>query len=256
MPYTSAELRIAGFGPRLMGGHRHEPGILPVACNLIEKRLHIAARLTNIALNFLSLLPHENLSELVFKSNADYVVFESVPIEALHQIGIVRSRLRPYLGRLVLFWDLFVRGFSSLIEYIGGDPLAPMLDYLAAVTLIAAACKSVGVRAVVLLPITRGLRYSAKSVMAYRSALRQLAKVQGIILVDCSEALKALPKSSILQHDLGCLPRMHQEAIGQVISDSVVADILSRSRRFDPLISLTTVKSNQPALKARATRRL
>ena len=76
MPYTSAELRIAGFGPRLMGGHRHEPGILPVACNLIEKRLHIAARLTNIALSFLSLPPHENLSELVLKSNADYIVFE------------------------------------------------------------------------------------------------------------------------------------------------------------------------------------
>jgi hypothetical protein len=207
MPYTSAELRIAGFGPRLMGGHQHEPGILPIACNLIEKRLPFGARLTSIALSFLS-LPHENLSELVLTSNADYVVFESVPSEAQHQIGILRSRLRPYLGRLVLFWDLFVRGFSSLIEYIGGDPLAPMLDYLAAVTLMAAACKSVGVRAVVLLPIARGFRYSTRSVMAYRAALRDLARVQAILLVDCSEALKVLPESSISQHDRGCLAEM------------------------------------------------
>ena len=89
--------------------------------------------------------------------------------------------------------------------------------------------------------------------MAYRSALRELAKVQGIILVDCREALKALPGSSILQHDRGCLSRMRQEAIGQVITDSIVADILSRSRGFDPLISRTTVRGNQPALRARAT---
>jgi hypothetical protein len=93
-------------------------------------------------------------------------------------------------------------------------------------------------------------------VMAYRAALRDLARVQAIILVDCSEALKVLPESPISQHDRGCLSRRCQEAIARLITDSVVTDVLSRSRGFDPLISPTTVRSNQPSLRARAVQGL
>ena len=183
--------------------------------------------------------PLEPLSELVSQSNADYIVFESVPIDtppfrrrdATSVLGI--SSIRPHFDQLAIFWDQLTSGLLSLIEYLGGsDPLAPMLDYLVAVTLVAGACKSVGVRAVVLSPFAGGHSYSTKSVIAYKDALRDLARVQQIILVDCSDALKSLPKS-ILHHDSRRLAPIAQKAVGQVVADSIVTDALARSRRFE-----------------------
>ena len=257
MANTSKKLTIAGFGPLMMGGYRNEPGILPVACTFIEKRLSVGVQLTNISLGFPFLQQNGSLTELVSKSNADYIVFESAPLDARPPIGRMDVKTEPsfldvnfipHLAQPTSIWNLLRRVVFLLIEFtVVTDPLAPVLDYLAAVTLIAGACKSVGVSAVVLSPFCRGSHHSTGTVSAYRSALRDLAKVHDIILVDCVDALRTLPKSLVSNHDGRCLSWMGQEAIGWVIAEAIVSD--ARLKSFKPLAAWTSKgESHQPAL--------
>lgn len=259
MGKTSASLRIAGFGPRLLGGYRHEPGILPLACNLIEKRLLVGVQLVNIGLQ----QPNENLQASLLNSESDYLVLESTPIDESHPVGRkdvsplpsarFRSNASPSFDYLADLWDWLKVEFLSMIKNLTEiDPMAPMLDYLAAIALVASACKSTGVSAVVLLPLSRDFRHSERNLAAYRNALRDLAKVQGILVADCFDALEVRPWSLALKHAHRYLPPIVQQAAGQAIADTIVTDVLTRSRRLELLISRsTTTKNNQAAFQSR-----
>lgn len=259
MDQTSTSLKIAGFGPRLLGEHRYEPGILPLACNLIGERLLVDVQLVNIGLQE----PNENLHALLLNSKADYLVLESKPIDESHPVGRqdvspapsarFRSNASLSFDCLAGLWARLKVKFRSMIENLMEiDPMTPMLDYLAVMAFVANACKMTGVSAVVLLPLSRDFRHSERSVAAYRKALRDLARVQGILLVDCFDAVEFLPWSLTLRHDHRHLPPVIQQAAGQAIADTIVTDVLTRSRCLEPLISESSrIRTNQLAFQSR-----
>lgn len=108
-----------------------------------------------------------------------------------------------------------IRECSAKARGLNIDRSASSSAGLSCVALIAGACKSVGVSAVALSPFSRASRHSTGTVNAYRSALRDLAKVHNIILVDCVDALRALPEPLVLHHDGRKLSPMGQETIGR-----------------------------------------
>ena len=238
----ASSLKIGGLGPRLVGGHPNGPGVLSLARNLIANQLLIDVQLANICLRH----PNENLQKSLLVSPVDYLVFESLPIDGQHLAS--RTPVSPvtrlpfpskpspfYFDHLADLWGWLSGEFFSLIEYFAGvDPMTPMLDYLAAIVLVAVACKSAGARAIVLLPLARDSRHPRRSIAAYKNALRDLAKVQDIMLVDCFDAPDVLPGLSALRHhDTRYLSPMGQQALGRAIADTIVTDALTRSRRFE-----------------------
>lgn len=258
MANTSAALKIAGFGSRIMGGHRHAPGILPLACSLIEERLLVGVQLTNIGLR----QPNEDLQESLLRSNVDYLVLESTPVDVRHSVDIkdistvpsmrFRSNASCYFDLLADLWGRLKNEFFLIIEHLSEiDPMTPILEYLAAIALVASACRSTNVTAVVLLPFTCDFCYSARSMAAYRAALQDIAKVQDILLVDCVNALKARPGSSMLKHDHRYLSPNGQQSAGQAIADTIVTNVLTRSRRFERSILSTKADNNQFAFHSR-----
>lgn len=244
----ASSLNIGGLGPRLLGDHWYAPGILPLVRNLIENQLPIDVQLTNIGLQ----QPNENLQKSLLDSQVDYFVVESMPIDGQHPAGRThvspvtsvpfRSNASPlYFDHLADLWGWLRGALFSLIEYFAAtDPMTPMLDYLGAIVLVASACKSTGVSAVVLLPFTRHFRHSRRSIAAYKNALRDLAKVQGILLVDCFDALEVPPEPSAPSHDHQYLSPVGQKALGRAIAETIVTDVLTRSRRFEPLVPGST----------------
>ena len=241
---TTSSLNIGGLGPRLLGDYRHAPGILPLVRNLVENQLPIDVQLTNIGLQQLN----ENLQKCLLDSQLDYLVLESAPADEQQSAG--RTQVSPvtrlpfrsnpsplYFDHLADLWGWLRGELFSLIEYFAGvDPMTPMLDYLAAIVLVAAACKSAGASAIVLLPLARDSRHSRRSISAYKNALRDLAKVQDFMLVDCFDAPDLLPEPSAPSHDQRYLSPKGQQALGRAIADTIVTDVLTRSRRVEPRI--------------------
>jgi hypothetical protein len=69
-----------------------------------------------------------------------------------------------------------------------------------------------------------------RKAMDYACGLRDLAKLQDLIVVDCISVLRKLPKSATLQHDGFHLSVIGQEVVSQAIAESIMADALMRPR--------------------------
>jgi hypothetical protein len=68
-------------------------------------------------------------------------------------------------------------------------PTTPMTSYVATMERMVKACRSAGATPVVLSPFIYGSRYTMRKCHSlYRDALRDLAKMQDMILVDCPDA--------------------------------------------------------------------
>lgn len=227
MASRSAELRIAGFGSWMMGQNPYGPGILQVAANLIEKRVPVRTRPTILSIGFPLEELKKGVPDDILKLDTDYLVLQSASVGAAagenecRRQPLANARLRSKLRLLTGLWAPIRSELLSLVEFLEGvDPLIPMINHLSAVMQIASACKSKGARAVVLSPFFS--QHSTRRLTAYQSALRDLAKVQDIILVDRLDALTLNYKHSGMQND-DCLSKS-QQIIGQLLAASIVSD--------------------------------
>jgi hypothetical protein len=66
-----------------------------------------------------------------------------------------------------------------------------------------------------------------KNAFNYTNALRELAKVQDVILVDRVDALADLARSSILQHDGFHLSLRVHQIVGEAIAQAIILDACS-----------------------------
>jgi lysophospholipase L1-like esterase len=240
------ELKIAGFGACMISGYPHKAGgMLEVACHSIEKRLCRPVRSNIVSLGgFPAPRAEKHLRNKALNSSPDYLIIQfgstdancpirrrSRPSSTSHNLSSSDPRAEFHHGQSattlsVLRWELI-----SLIGYTRKiDPITSMPQYVAAIMRMAKACRAAGVTPVVLSPFVYGSRYAMRNAIAYTSALRDLAKVQDMILIDCVRALQAQSKTSILQHDGFHLSLIGQDVVGRAIAESVVADVLAKSR--------------------------
>jgi hypothetical protein len=241
---SGRELRIVGFGACMISGYPHKTGgMLEVACNLTEKRLCRPVRSKIISLGgFPAPRAERYLQSKVLNFNPNYLVIQfgstdaNCPIRrgsrpSSHGLGPSNPSSEYYHSQPTnllspLRWELV-----SLIGYLRRiDAITSIPKYVAAILRMAKACREMEAVPVVLSPFVYGSRYTMRNAIAYTSALRELAKVQDMILIDCVGALKNLPKASILQHDGFHLSLIGQEMVGRAIAESITADVLSKSR--------------------------
>jgi lysophospholipase L1-like esterase len=246
MPDGNSELRIVGFGACMISGYPHEAGgLFEVACGLIEKRLSRPVRSRIVSLGgFPTPRAEKYLKKKVLDFDPDYVVIQFSSTDA--QCPIRRkNRAAPTSGLGApesnsnhpsyhakrstvlspLRWEI-----ASLIGYLRKlDPITPLASYIPAIERMAEGCKVAGATPIVLSPFMYGSRYTMKNAITYTLALRELARKQHIISVDCVGELAKVAKRSVLQHDGFHLSPIGHQVVGEAIAQAIISDACKRT---------------------------
>jgi hypothetical protein len=239
----NAELRIAGFGACMITGYPHPSGgLFEIACRLIEAGLWRPVRSTIVSLGGFPAPRAQKYLRKALDFSPDYVALQfgstdaQCPIrpgnrptdyrpspstgQGLKPASDSSYHRQPATRFSPLRWKL-----ASLIGYLRKiDPITPLPLYVAAIERMVKECRSAGATPVVLSPFVYGSQYTMRIAMAYTTALRDLAEVQDMILIDCMRVLEGLPKPLILQHDGFHLSQVGHHVFGQTIAESIVAD--------------------------------
>jgi hypothetical protein len=243
---SSSELRIAGFGDCMVSGYPHNAGgLFETACKLIQRELSRPIQSTIVSLGGYSAPRAEKyLKSRVLDFNPNYVVIQfgsidaQCPIREVNRPGpaarrkVSNSKRKEddysaaysyHSKRPVIFsplrWEI-----AAAIGYLRKiEPITPLPLYVAAIARMAAACSVVGAIPVVLSPFVYGSRYTMEKAIAYASALRNLARAQDMMFIDCISLLRSQPRSRILQYDGFHLSPLGHEVVGQAIAQTIVA---------------------------------
>ncbi len=141
----------------------------------------------------------------------------------LNQIGRT-THDTPYSIRSAVQWELASAiGFLRRIE-----PITPLSEYICAMRRMVEDCISADITPVVLSPFVYGSRYTMKQAVLYADALQELCStVRGALFINCVHALEALPRSSTLMNDGFHLSAKAHELIGELIGQTIAADLTS-----------------------------
>lgn len=234
----------------MLGGYPHRAGgMFELACRLTENQLLRPVQSAIFSLGGFPVTRAEKyLKPKILAFRPDYVVIQFASTDAqcpirrqnpsasrssVDQRNLASSyHSRPATAFSALRWEVV-----SLIGHLRKiDPITPLAPYVATIERMVEACRSAGATPVVLSPFVYGSRHTMKNAFTYTNALRDLTKVQAMILVDCLDALVNLPKSSILQHDGFHLSLKGHRIVGEAIAQAIILDACSRDVRpiLDP----------------------
>jgi lysophospholipase L1-like esterase len=243
---SNLDLKIAGFGACMISGYPHNAGgLFEVACAGVEKRLGRPVVSTLVSLSgFTAPRAEKHLPRRALRFGPDYVVIQfgssdaHCPVRRVHRKPASRG-LGSSTHKLALAYHSQPSGLISALRWevvslIGYllkiDSETALPEYVAVMERMVAACVSERATPVVLSPFVFGSRYSTRSAIAFTNALRDLARMHDVIVVDCVSALRALAKTSVLQRDGIHLSQLGHRVVGEAIAASIASDALARSQ--------------------------
>jgi hypothetical protein len=128
----------------------------------------------------------------------------------------------------------------SLLGYLLKiHPETALPEYVAVIERMATLCISKRATPVVLSPFAFGSRYSMRSAIIFTKELQNhLAKLQGVLLVDCVNALNGFARKSVLQRDGIHLSQLGHRVVGEAIATAIASDSFSKvTRRVSPVMA-------------------
>jgi lysophospholipase L1-like esterase len=248
-----SDLKIAGFGACMISGYPHRTGgLFEVACAGVEKRLErpVTGKLVSLD-GFTAPRAERHLPRTVLEFGPDYVVIQFGSSDAHCPVPRVRSKSasrglvsstresklayhsQPSGLMSSIRWEIV-----SLIGYLRKiHPVTALPKYVAVIERMAALCISQRATPVVLSPFVFGSRYSTRSAITFTKELQNhLAKLHGVLLVDCVSALNGFARTSVLQRDGIHLSQLGHRVVGEAIATAIASDSFSKvPRRVSPV---------------------